>query len=227
MNLYLPSFFRAKLVNIKNDQKNAPECDDRLRCFVQFWLKIWGVLGCFRGVEWPKWKNKPTFTIKLFEFEAQKWPYFCILAPINPWSSPKHLEFWVKTAQKPVVQMTWDQCQIISFIKNYNWTNFGKKNCQMILQCCVLQEVDCAWGAKFLQAKSSFILKSPIPLTSEMWWNHYWWVIQKMMTVRVMKKQQTWAMAKFSSQWQYQTHWPLSLYTPTSFRKIQLWFTQS
>ena len=26
LDLYLPSFFRAKLVNSKNDQKNAPEC---------------------------------------------------------------------------------------------------------------------------------------------------------------------------------------------------------
>ena len=28
LNLYLPSFFRAKLVNSKNDQKNAPEWDE-------------------------------------------------------------------------------------------------------------------------------------------------------------------------------------------------------
>merc|ERR1712029_1330239 len=32
LNLYLPSFFRAKLVNSKNDPKNAPECKGGILC---------------------------------------------------------------------------------------------------------------------------------------------------------------------------------------------------
>jgi len=28
--------------------------------------------------------------------------------------------------------MTWNQCQVISFSKNYNWTNSGKNFCLMI-----------------------------------------------------------------------------------------------
>ena len=59
-------------------------------------------------------------------FREQKWPYVCILGPPNPWNSPKHPKFWVNTAQKPLVQMTWNQCQIISFLKNYNWPNVGE-----------------------------------------------------------------------------------------------------
>jgi len=33
---------------------------------------------------------------------------------------------------KPLIQKTWDQCQIITLSKNYNWTNFGEIFCQMI-----------------------------------------------------------------------------------------------
>jgi len=41
LNFYLPSFFRAKLVNSKNDQKNAPECDVKYVLYSPF---LWGII---------------------------------------------------------------------------------------------------------------------------------------------------------------------------------------
>ena len=40
---------------------------------------------------------------------------------------PKKVQIWSKLAQKGLVQMTWDQDQVDSFIKIFNWTNFEKK----------------------------------------------------------------------------------------------------
>ena len=44
--------------------------------------------------------------------------------------------------------MTWDQDQVDSFMKSYNWTNFEQKSCRMntsniasmilLVECCVL-----------------------------------------------------------------------------------------
>ena len=54
----------------------------------RFWLKIWGVLGCFRGLEWPKWK-KPTFNIKTFWVQGTKEAYFLHFGPSKPLKQPK------------------------------------------------------------------------------------------------------------------------------------------
>ena len=53
---------------------------------------------------------------------------FCILSPLNAWNSTKHPKFWVQIAPKPMVQMTWDQWQIIFFsVKTTTGPTLGKK----------------------------------------------------------------------------------------------------
>ena len=76
-------------------------------------------------------KMRVLFLLNLKKFVKWKWPYFCILSTLTPSNSPKWSKFWTKIAQKGLVLMTWDQDQVDSFIKGYNWTNFEQKSCRM------------------------------------------------------------------------------------------------